>query len=153
MADSKCFDEAGSAGHIVGHGVVALRGALRLRARTAGTLLLCVVQAASYELRARGAWRWIQQDWLFSIYVRRVGVDSKRIRSGGVGRARRVVGTRCGVILVDDTVEMVGSNHASAEVGGGYELSRLPFGLLKHYAIVAQMIVKVLELEAWDELV
>jgi len=50
-------------------------------------------------------------------------------------------------------MEMVGSNHARPEVGGGYELSRLPIGLLKHYAIVAQMIVEVLELKAWDELV
>jgi hypothetical protein len=90
---------------------------------------------------------------LFSVDVRSIGVDSKRVGARGVGRARRVVGTRCGVILVDDAVEMIGSNHASAEVSGGDELPRLPFRLLKHYAIVAQMVVKVLKLKARDELV
>jgi len=83
----------------------------------------------------RRAWRWIEHHSLFSIYVS-AGVHSKRIRSRGVGWTGGVVSTRRRVIFIDNTLEMVGLNHASAQVGRRYELSRLPFLLLKHYTIV-----------------
>lgn len=58
-----------------------------------------------------------------------------------------------GGIVAERTLKVLGTNNLTANVSSGDELTRLTLGRMQSNAVVAEMIVEILELEARDELV